>query len=112
MHYDHRPEQSKNISVTRDNRFEKSGKRAVGNSAGRHTTRSIQRERIPVLQPGIERELRKQNREYTTFLEERKKQVVPVLSEFRVWLNKRANEMLPSGFLGKAVSIKKYKILA
>jgi len=48
--------------------------------------------------------LRKQKLENNTFLEERIKLAAPVLSEFRVWLNKRANELLPSGLLGKAVS--------
>ena len=38
------------------------------------------------------------------FLFERKEQAAPVLASFRTWLNKRANEVLPSAQLGKAVS--------
>jgi hypothetical protein len=38
----------------------------------------------------IEKELRGQNLEESMFLEERKKRVEPVLSNFRNWLNKRA----------------------
>ena len=38
------------------------------------------------------------------FLDERKKQAEPVLHEFHQWLNKRANEVLPSALLGKAVA--------
>ena len=38
------------------------------------------------------------------FVCERKKLAQPVLSDFHKWLNKRANEVLPSCLLGKAVS--------
>ena len=38
------------------------------------------------------------------FLEERKQQTEPVLHTFREWLNKRANKVLPSALLGKAVA--------
>ena len=51
----------------------------------------------------IENNLRGKNLDENIFLEERKKQAEPVLSDFRNWLNKRANEVLPSGLLGKAI---------
>jgi len=38
------------------------------------------------------------------FLVARKAQVEPILASFRAWLNKRANEVLPSALLGKAVA--------
>ena len=38
------------------------------------------------------------------FLAERKEQSELVLNSFKAWLNKRANEVLPSGGLGKAVA--------
>jgi len=52
----------------------------------------------------IENSLRKEKLEENDFLVQRKKSAEPVLSDFRTWLNKRANEMLPSGLLGKAVA--------
>jgi len=52
----------------------------------------------------IENSLRKENLEENDFLAQRKKSAEPVLSDFRTWLNKRSNEMLPSGLLGKAVA--------
>ena len=51
-----------------------------------------------------EKTLRASIIEENKFLEERKKQVQPVLSDFREWLNKRSNEVLPSSALGKAVA--------
>jgi len=38
------------------------------------------------------------------FLVERKMQTGPILDSFKAWLNKRANEVLPSSQLGKAVA--------
>jgi len=52
----------------------------------------------------IENNLREKNLEENDFLTERKKLAEPILSDFRSWLNKRANEMLPSGLLGKAIA--------
>ena len=52
----------------------------------------------------IENNLREKKLEENTFMTERKKQAEPVLSDFKKWLNKRANEMLPSGLLGKAIA--------
>ena len=52
----------------------------------------------------IENSLREKNLEENDFLTERKKLSSPVLSDFKTWLNKRANEMLPSGLLGKAIA--------
>ena len=52
----------------------------------------------------LEDRLRKENRAESNFLSERKKQAEPILTAFRVWLNKRANEVLPSALLGKAVA--------
>jgi len=52
----------------------------------------------------VEKTLRASIIEEEVFLEERKKQVQPILSDFREWLNKRANEVLPSSALGKAVA--------
>ena len=51
-----------------------------------------------------EKTLRASIIEENKFFEERKKQVQPVLSDFREWLNKRSNEVLPSSALGKAVA--------
>ena len=51
----------------------------------------------------LETALRKENLSETAFVCERKKQVEPILAAFRTWLNKRANEVLPSALLGKAV---------
>ena len=48
--------------------------------------------------------LRKEGLSEDDFLAERKKQAEPILSTFRVWLQKRANEVLPSAQLGKAVA--------
>jgi len=52
----------------------------------------------------LEDRLRNENMEESDFLAERKKQAEPVLTAFRVWLNKRANEVLPSALLGRAVA--------
>jgi len=52
----------------------------------------------------IEDRLRKENMSEKDFLVERKKQAEPALSAFHTWLNKRANEMLPSGLLGEAIA--------
>ena len=52
----------------------------------------------------IETMLRKKNLEDEIFLAERKELVEPILSDFYEWLNRRANELLPSGLLGKAVA--------
>jgi len=52
----------------------------------------------------LEDKLRKENRSEADFLSEREKQAEPILAAFKTWLNKRANEMLPSGLLGKAIS--------
>ena len=52
----------------------------------------------------LEERLRKENRTEADFLFERKKQAEPILDAFKIWLNKRANEMLPSGLLGNAIS--------
>ena len=49
-------------------------------------------------------ELESRNKTESEFLDERRKQAEPVLSAFKVWLNKRANEVLPSAQLGKAVA--------
>ena len=51
----------------------------------------------------LETALRKENLSETAFVCERKKQAEPILAAFRAWLNKRANEVLPSALLGKAV---------
>ena len=52
----------------------------------------------------LEERLRKENRSENDFLVERKKQAELILAAFRIWLEKRANEMLPSALLGKAVA--------
>jgi len=52
----------------------------------------------------LEERLRKDILDEKEFVTERKKQAELVLSDFRKWLNKRANEVLPSALLGKAVS--------
>jgi len=52
----------------------------------------------------LEDKLRKENLNENDFLARRKKQTEPILSEFKIWLNKRANEVLPSGKLGEAVA--------
>jgi len=49
-------------------------------------------------------EVKTRGKSENDFLAERKEQTKPVLDSFRVWLNKRANEVLPSALLGKAVS--------
>jgi len=51
----------------------------------------------------IESNLREAKITEEVFLAERKKLCEPVLSDFHKWLNKRANEVLPSCLLGKAV---------
>jgi len=52
----------------------------------------------------IENTLRENKLEDDDFVNERKKQAEPILSDFHKWLNKRANEVLPSCLLGKAVA--------
>jgi len=52
----------------------------------------------------IEKTLREKKLDDNIFLEERKEKAGVVLTEFREWLNKRANEVLPSSALGKAVA--------
>ena len=52
----------------------------------------------------IENSLREKNLEENDFLTERKNLSCHVLADFKKWLNKRANEMLPSGLLGKAIA--------
>ena len=52
----------------------------------------------------LESRLRKENLSEEDFLSERKKQAEPILAAFRIWLEKRANEVLPSALLGKAVA--------
>jgi len=52
----------------------------------------------------IENNLREKKLNENDFFTERKKLAEPILSDFRTWLNKRANEMLPSGLLGKAIA--------
>ena len=51
----------------------------------------------------LEGKLRKENLNENDFLVERKKQAEPILAALRTWLEKRANEVLPSALLGKAV---------
>jgi len=52
----------------------------------------------------LEDRLRKENLSEDVFLIERKKHAEPILAAFRLWLEKRANEVLPSAQLGKAVA--------
>ena len=52
----------------------------------------------------LEERLRKEQREQSDFLIERKQQAQPVLAAFRAWLEKRAVEVAPSSLLGKAIS--------
>ena len=52
----------------------------------------------------LENKLRKEDLSEKDFLDRRKKQAEPILSDFRTWLNKRANEVLPSAKLGEAVA--------
>jgi len=52
----------------------------------------------------IENSLREKKLNENDFLTERKNLSCPVLADFKTWLNKRANEMLPSGLLGKAIA--------
>jgi len=52
----------------------------------------------------IERTLREKGLEEQAFVAERKAQALPILVEFHQWLNKRANEAVPSTMLGKAVA--------
>ena len=52
----------------------------------------------------LEEKLRKETLGEPAFLAERRKQAEPILAGFREWLEKRANEVLPSGLLGKAVA--------
>jgi transposase len=55
----------------------------------------------------IEDELRKKKEKekitYEQFLLERKTKAAVILDEFRTWLEKRDNEVLPSSLLGKAI---------
>jgi len=52
----------------------------------------------------LENDLRKEILNDSEFVNKRKERAVPILSDFRAWLNKRANEVLPSGKLGEAVA--------
>ena len=52
----------------------------------------------------IEKNLREEKLADADFAAARKRLAEPVLSDFRRWLNKRANELLPSCLLGKAVA--------
>lgn len=52
---------------------------------------------------GIERELRGQELEPDTFLRTRKQQVLPLLTDFKKWLDMKALQVPPSTLLGKAV---------
>jgi transposase len=52
----------------------------------------------------IEERLRKKNLDDNDFLINRKKEAEPVLAEFKVWLEKQANDVPPSLQLGKAVA--------
>ena len=52
----------------------------------------------------LEERLRKENLSENDFLAERKKQAQPILAAFRLWLEKRVTEVLPSSELGKAVA--------
>jgi len=52
----------------------------------------------------IEKTLRDKKLEDNEFVIKRKELANPVLSDFHKWLNKRANEVLPSCLLGKAVA--------
>ncbi|MCL2879623.1 MAG: IS66 family transposase [Treponema sp.] len=51
----------------------------------------------------IENDLREKKYGGEQFLAERRELAGPVLADFYKWLNKRSNEILPSGLLGKAV---------
>jgi transposase len=51
----------------------------------------------------IEGELRKQNKDTDTFLNERKARAGPVLEKFKGWLSKREKEVPPTHLLGKAI---------
>jgi transposase len=51
----------------------------------------------------LEDVLRKADLKEGEFLSKRKEGAEPILSEFRSWLNKQANDVLPSASLGKAV---------
>jgi len=52
----------------------------------------------------LESRLRKENLEENHFLEKRREQAEPALDAFKVWLEKRVIEVLPSSLLGIAVS--------
>ena len=47
---------------------------------------------------------REEGLEESHFLTKRKEEAAPILAAFRLWLEKRANEVLPSAQLGKAVA--------
>jgi transposase len=51
----------------------------------------------------LEDELRNQNLDNETFLEERKARAGPILEKFKAWLLRRAGEVSPSSLLGKAL---------
>jgi len=51
----------------------------------------------------LEGKLRKENMEENNFLVRRKKEAGLILSAFRLWLEKRVNEVLPSTLLGEAI---------
>ena len=52
----------------------------------------------------LEEELRSQNLDEEKFLLERKSRAEPILETFKTWLLKRAQEVLPSALLGKAIN--------
>jgi len=52
----------------------------------------------------IERDLRAQQLEPEEFLEKRKDRVIPILNDFKKWLDKKALQVPPSTLMGKAVN--------
>ena len=51
----------------------------------------------------LEEELRSKGLDNETFLAERKKKAEPIFNDFKSWLLKRNDEVLPSSLLGKAI---------
>jgi transposase len=51
----------------------------------------------------IERELRAQNLSSQAFLQNRQEQVLPILQDFRQWLETKELQVVPSALLGKAI---------
>jgi len=52
----------------------------------------------------VERELRTQQLSPQDFLEKRKASVLPILQSFKEWLDSKADQTVPSSYLGKAVN--------